>query len=68
MRYHFKLAVTSMHICDMIKGNESNVRNSDFKFQAKRGDKFFVLHCVLIYRIVHISATRCPIEMVLGLK
>ena len=27
-------------ICDMIKGNESDVGNIDFELQAKRGDKF----------------------------
>ena len=27
-------------ICDMIKRNESDVRNIDFELQAKRGDKF----------------------------
>ena len=27
-------------ICDMIKGNESDVRNIDFELQAKIGDKF----------------------------
>ena len=27
-------------ICDMIKGNESDVGNIDFKLQAKRGEKF----------------------------
>ena len=29
-----------MLICDMIKGNESDVGNIDFELQAKRGDKF----------------------------
>ena len=28
------------HICDMIKGNESDVWNIDFELQAERGDKF----------------------------
>ena len=27
-------------ICDMIKGNESDVANIDFELQAKRDDKF----------------------------
>ena len=27
-------------VCDMIKGNESDVANIDFELQAKRGDKF----------------------------
>ena len=27
-------------ICDMIKGNESDVENINFELQAKRGDKF----------------------------
>ena len=46
--------------CDLIKGNESDVGNIDFKLQAKRGDKFL---CFEVQRIVHISATRWPIEM-----
>ena len=29
-----------LRICDMIKGNESDVGNIDFELQAKRGDKF----------------------------
>ena len=29
-----------MFICDMIKGNESDVRNIDFELQATRGNKF----------------------------
>ena len=28
------------YICDMIKGNESDVGNNDFELQAERGDKF----------------------------
>ena len=28
------------HICDMIKGNESDVGNSDFELQVKKGGKF----------------------------
>ena len=34
-----------VHICDMIKGNESDVGNTDFEFQAKRGVNSYVLHC-----------------------
>ena len=30
----------NMDICDMIKGNESDVGNIDFELQAKRGNKF----------------------------
>ena len=32
--------MTQIRICDMIKGNESDVGNFDFELQAKRGDKF----------------------------
>ena len=35
--------VHTLNICDMIKGNESDVRNINFELQAKRGDKFFTL-------------------------
>ena len=34
------VAALRMAICDMIKGNESDVENIDFELQAKRGDKF----------------------------
>ena len=30
----------SRSICDIIKRNESDIRNIDFELQAKRGDKF----------------------------
>ena len=41
---HYKDSkMTIFHICDMIKGNESDVGNIDFKLQAKRGDKFLWL-------------------------
>ena len=30
----------TVSICDMIKGNESDVGNIDFELQAKRGDEF----------------------------
>ena len=46
--------------CDMIKGNESDVGNVDFELKARRG--------FWIERIVHISATRCLIEMGVWLK
>ena len=38
----------SREICDMIKGNESDVGNIDFELQAKRDDKFLCLHCCWI--------------------
>ena len=37
---HFGLRYNSPLICDMIKGNESDVRNIDFELQAERCDKF----------------------------
>ena len=40
--------VTAMRICDMIKGNESDVANIDFELQAKRGDKF---SCFTLFKI-----------------
>ena len=54
--------------CDMIKGNESDVRNIDFELQAKRSDKFLFLHCFELHRIAHISPTRYSIEMGFGSK
>ena len=35
-----KIINTEVYICDMIKGNESDVGNIDFELQAKKGDKF----------------------------
>ena len=52
----------------MIKGNESDVENIDFELQAKNVLNSYVLHCFLIKEIIHISATRCPIEMGFGSK
>ena len=59
--------------CDKIKGNESEVGNTDFELQAKRGYKFLCFTCFFFFfyklqRLVHISATRCPIELGRGLN
>ena len=35
-----KIMISGRAICDMIKGNESDVGNIDFELQATRGDKF----------------------------
>ena len=42
MSIHYQQHTDTFSIlnCDMIKGNESDVRNIDFELQAKRGDKF----------------------------
>ena len=46
----------------MVKGNESDVGNTDFELQAKSGD-FLIIYIVFeLQRIVHITATRCLIE------
>ena len=37
-------------------------------YRIKEETIFFVLHCFEIHRIVHISTTRCPIEMAFGSK
>ena len=37
---HTLFFTKSFIICDMIKGNESDVGNIDLELQAKRGDKF----------------------------
>ena len=42
-------------ICDMIKGNESDVANIDFELQAKSDDIFLCFTCFEIERIDHIS-------------
>ena len=66
-RNFFKDQNTFM-IYDMIKGNELDVRNTDFESHAERGDKF-VFHIVFeLLVIVHISATRCQNEMAFDRK
>ena len=52
----------------MIKRNELDVGNIDFELLAKVGDNFDVLYCFALLRIVHILATRCPIEIGFGSK
>ena len=43
-------------ICDMIKGNESDVGNIDFELQAERGDKFvWLLYIVFKVKDLFIS-------------
>ena len=41
------------NICDMIKGNESDVGKIDFELQAKRGDKFL---CFTLF----LNLKKCP--------
>ena len=62
------LCRTPYQKCDIIKGNKSDVRNINFELQTERGDKFlcFTLFLIEGQRIVHIFATRCPIEMGFG--
>ena len=43
-------------MCDMIKGNESDVGNIDVELQAKRGDKF--LYCTLFLKLKNCSYLR----------
>ena len=43
------------HICDMIKGNESDVGNTDFELQAERGDKFLCFTLFGNFKEVSIS-------------
>ena len=43
------------YICDMIKGNESDVGNVDFKLQAKRGDKFLCFRPTLFFKLKNCS-------------
>ena len=59
----------SSHICDMIKGNESNVGNIDLELKAKKGDKFLCFTLFLdLENCSYISATRCLIDMGFGSK
>ena len=44
-----------MGACDMIKGNESDVGNTDFELQAKRGDKFLCFTLLLNLKEMFIS-------------
>ena len=41
--------------CDMIKGNESDVRNTDFALQAQRNDKFLCFTLFLNFKELFIS-------------
>ena len=44
-----------LRICDMIKGNESDVWNIDFELQAKKGDKFLSFSLFLNFQELIIS-------------
>ena len=56
-------------ICDMIKGNQSDVVNFDFElYKLKEVTNSYVLHCLKMQRIAHISGTRCRIVMAFGSK
>ena len=57
-------------ICDMIKGNESDVGNTDLSnsLHVKDVTNSYILHCFELQRIFHIFATTCPIEMGFGSK
>ena len=59
----------NIQICDMIKGNESNVAIIDFElYRLKEVTSFNVLHCLEIQRFAHISGTRFRIVMGFGSK
>ena len=44
-----------MHICDMIKGNESDVENIDFELQAKIDNRFLCFALFLNFTELSIS-------------
>ena len=52
----------------MIKGNETDVAKVDFESQALWGEKFVCFYSFWTSKNVHISATRCLIEMLFGSK
>ena len=55
--------------CDMIPGNESDVENIDFWVTGLKRWKILTFFIVFkLQGIVHISATKCPIEMEFGSK
>ena len=59
------------YICDMIKGNESDVANIDFILSYRRKEvtnSNIKLHCLEIQRFAHISGTRFKIAMGFGSK
>ena len=52
------------------QGNESDVGNIDFDIQAKNRWQILLMFYIVfeLQRILHISATRCPVNMGLGSK
>ena len=44
------------YICEMIKVNESDVRNIDFELQAKRGDNFLCFTLFISQQKIKINA------------
>ena len=60
---HFVIAG---HICDMIKGNESDVGNIDFELQTKTGD---VLLCfTLFFTLKNCSYLQPDVQLRWGLN
>ena len=55
-------------ICDMIKGNESDVAILSLSYRLKQITYSYVLHCFEIQRFAHISGTRWRIVMGFGSK
>ena len=52
----------------MIKENESDDGCVDFELQALKGDKFLCFTLFVKLKNVHVSATRCLLEMGFGSK
>ena len=51
--------LATSYICDMIKGNESDIANIDFElYRLKEVTNSNVLHCLEFQRFAHISWTQ----------
>ena len=72
INYYAPAIVNHIQICDMIKGNEEWFGCWEYWFWVtgwlKEETDSYVLHCFWALRNVHISATRCLLEMELRLK
>ena len=59
---------TQIKKCDLIKGISPMSGVLILSYRLKEVINSYVLHCFELQRIIHISATRCPIEMGFGSK
>ena len=56
----FIFTLRLQYICDVIKQNQSEVGNIDFKIEPNKAENVF---CFLLFSTAHISGTNWPISM-----